>query len=45
MWAGSGLSPVENVDKAAEWVEQNGGRVLQAPVDLPNRGVWEGGSK
>ncbi len=35
-WIGS-LS-VENVDKAAEWVEQNGGRVLQAPVDLPNRG-------
>ncbi len=35
-WIGS-LS-VGNVDKAAEWVEQNGGRVLQAPVDLPNRG-------
>ena len=35
-WIGS-LS-VGNVDKAAEWVEHNGGRVLQAPLDLPKRG-------
>jgi predicted enzyme related to lactoylglutathione lyase len=35
-WIGS-LS-VGDVDEAAAWVKEHGGRVLQDPADLPNRG-------
>lgn len=35
-WVGS-LS-VGDVDEAAGWVKEHGGRVLQEPADLPNRG-------